>query len=425
MVAGEHCEQPLAPSLQEMIGDMSGQGRWATLLAAGSRTGAEFRISWTSMAEEARNIWEYLGEEATGALADPLEQVGRDSVDGSTRTKAVQQREGLRHQLMVRALAAHHDQDCRPVTMYQNVSDDKCAGSWLLAIPSRDNCLSSPVFKEALSAHLCLPSPALRQGGWVGKPVGRRGEVIDPFGDKILCCHDIPGDSWRHRHDTVKMAIYQEACLSKVPADCEVYGLFGDLLPAELMEEGGELQWGRARQGKVPDFKFIHETPTGPRPSLAELKVISAGKTWFPRGVIGKGTTRRAAKLTHEYEMKLHDYDVRFHGATRRRAGEPEPQPGPLVTRFRSLGGLEGGQLVAGPWGDLSPDLHKLLLIFAESRVAAMSRAQGWEAGPGQLGKVVGEIRRAMSVTVVRANALCLMERLCQLGPGARAAAQR
>ena len=76
-------------------------------------------------------------------------------------------------------------------------------------------------------------------------------------------------------------------------------------------------------------------------------------------------------------------------------------------------------------WGDLSPDLHKLLLIFAESRVAAMSRAQGWEAGPGQLGKVVGEIRRAMSVTIVRANALCLMERLCQLGPGARAAAQR
>ena len=94
----------------------------------------------------------------------------------------------------------------------------------------------------------------------------------------------------------------------------------------------------------------------------------------------------------------------------------------PLI---RSLGSLEGGQLVAGPWGDLSPDLHKLLLIFAESRVAAMSRAQGWEAGPGQLGKVMGEIRRAMSVTVVRANALCLMERLCQLGPGARAAAQR
>ena len=108
--------------------------------------------------------------------------------------------------------------------------------------------------------------------------------------------------------------------------------------------------------------------------------------------------------------MKLHDYDVWFHGAARRRAGELEPPPSPLVTRFRDLGGLKDGQLVAGPWGELSPDLHKLLLVFAESRVAALSKAQGWEAGPGQLGKVMGEVRRALSVTVVQANALCLME---------------
>ena len=84
--------------------------------------------------------------------------------------------------------------------------------------------------------------------------------------------------------------------------------------------------------------------------------------------------------------------------------------------RFRGLGGLDQGQLVAGPWGDLSPHFHQLLQCFAESRVAALSRAQGWEAGPGQLGKVTGEIRRAMSVTVVRANAECLLERLSQLG---------
>ena len=80
---------------------------------------------------------------------------------------------------------------------------------------------------------------------------------------------------------------------------------------------------------------------------------------------------------------------------------------------------------MAGPWGDLSPHLHQLLRTFAESRVAAVSRAQGWEAGPGQLGKVMGEIRRALSVTVVRANAYCLMERLAHLGPGAGAAAKR
>ena len=63
--------------------------------------------------------------------------------------------------------------------------------------------------------------------------------------------------------------------------------------------------------------------------------------------------------------------------------------------------------------------------VFAESRVVAASRAQGWEAGPGQLGKVMGKIRRALSVTVVRANAYRLLEHLGHLGPGAGAAAKR
>ena len=122
--------------------------------------------------------------------------------------------------------------------------------------------------------------------------------------------------------------------------------------------------------------------------------------------------------------LTCHRYDVQFHGAARE-AGRNENSPGPLVRRFRDLGGLGAGRLVAGPWGDLSPGFHKLLLAFAESRVAAISRAEGWEAGPGQLGKVMREIRRAMSVTIVGANALCLLSRLSQLGPGARAAARR
>ena len=78
---------------------------------------------------------------------------------------------------------------------------------------------------------------------------------------------------------------------------------------------------------------------------------------------------------------------------------------------------------MAGPWGDLSPHFHQLLKLFAESRVAAMGRAQGREAGEGMLGKGMGEIRRSVSVAVVRSQALCLMDRVSQLGPGARAAA--
>ena len=116
----------------------------------------------------------------------------------------MEQRESLRHQLQRKALAEHPDRQARPVTVFQNVSDNKVAGRWLLATPSQDLSMSTPIFKEAMSAHLCLPSPAVRDGGWVGKRVGGRGEVIDKFGDVVMCCKEICGDSWRRRHDVVK-----------------------------------------------------------------------------------------------------------------------------------------------------------------------------------------------------------------------------
>jgi len=51
--------------------------------------------------------------------------------------------------------------------------------------------------------------------------------------------------------------------------------------------------------------------------------------------------------------------------------------------------------------GDLSQDFHALLGIFAKSRAEANARSKGKERGPGELGKVMGEVRRAMSVEVV------------------------
>ena len=68
--------------------------------------------------------------------------------------------------------------------------------------------------------------------------------------------------------------------------------------------------------------------------------------------------------------------------------------------------------------GDLSQDVHALLGIFAKSRAEANARSKGREgwAGAGELGKVMGEVRRAMSVEVVRSQALCLLERLSHLG---------
>ena len=93
------------------------------------------------------------------------------------------------------------------------------------------------------------------------------------------------------------MAIVSECLEAKLPHDCEVYGLFSDLLPASEEIEGGELEWGRSRQGLIPDFRLRLPTPEGTNDCLAELKFVSAGVTWYPRGVVGRGTDRRASGL--------------------------------------------------------------------------------------------------------------------------------
>ena len=120
-----------------------------------------------------------------------------NSVDGSTRRKVVQQREGLRHEILSKVMKEHGDRQARPVTVFPNF--DKLSGAWLLALPGPENGLSATVFTESMAAHLCLPSPAVVAGGWVGKHTVRGGPVIDRFGDAVMNCKELPGDTWRAR----------------------------------------------------------------------------------------------------------------------------------------------------------------------------------------------------------------------------------
>ena len=83
--------------------------------------------------------------------------------------------------------------------------------------------------------------------------------------------------------------------------------------------------------------------------------------------------------------------------------------------------------LVAGAFGDLSSDFHELIRDLAVLRAENVARAKGRAGGasPGDLGRVTGEIRRAFSVVIVRSQALCLLERLSMLQPGAKSATER
>ena len=129
----------------------------------------------------------------------------------------------------------------------------------------------------------------------------------------LMNCNELPGDSWGHQHDTVKLVIVAKCIASGLPHDCEVYGLFADQLPAVAQEDGSDLQWGRARQGLVPDFCLRCPTLDGSSDSLAELKICGAGKTWYPRGREGRGTDKRAGGLSGLYRDKPKKYDERYH----------------------------------------------------------------------------------------------------------------
>ena len=137
-----------------------------------------------------------------------------------------------------------------------------------------------------------------------------------------------------------------------------------------------------------------------------------------------KGTERRAQLLPAEYEAKLRTYDVRFYGAAPLQRNQPAPPPGPLVRRLQ---GYELLKLVVGPWGEVSQDLHGLLRTFAHQRVESMARSAGRVdfSLEVELWKAMGDARRAFSITIVRSNALCLLERLSQLSPNARRAGER
>ena len=213
---------------------------------------------------------------------------------------------------------------------------------------------------------------------------------------------------------STRRLVVQQSLHSGLVHDCEVYGLFADLIPAQVVVQGEDLEWGRARQGLVPDFRLRLPSPEGLTDHLAELMFIGAGVTWFPRGVAGKGTDRRASGVPKLYRNKLEPLDRAFHGTA-------VGQTGPLVQMLEGFGKLEG--LVVGPWGKGNKDL--LLHILVKTQVAVKTRSTGREASENELGVVISQVRKYLSTAFVRAQSLCLLNRLGFLGEGAKAAAGR
>ena len=172
----------------------------------GCRTGREFVQCWDLLQGEARDCCAYLGETLEGELSVDVVAVGNGRVDGKTRALVTQQGELLKGKVLTKALSEYPDQTARPVWAFPQFDKMSCA--WLLATPSPDTYMSGPVFQEAMATHLCLPSPCCQSH--VGKPTGYRREVVDVFGDNVMCA-TLPFDTWRTRHNDVQRGIVAAA----------------------------------------------------------------------------------------------------------------------------------------------------------------------------------------------------------------------
>ena len=72
---------------------------------------------------------------------------------------------------------------------------------------------------------------------------------------------NIPGDLFRKRHDIVKTVINSFCVTSGVRAECEVFGIFRDIIPVQALAEEDVLEGGGAGKGysQTSDWSCLHQ----------------------------------------------------------------------------------------------------------------------------------------------------------------------
>ena len=93
-----------------------------------------------------------------------------------------------------------------------------------------------------------------------------------------------------------------------------------------------------------------------------------------------------------------------------------EEHKGPIQRRLEEYGDLIG--LCFGAWGEGSKQVHQLVQTLAESRLKFQGLQLGRPGSDQELGVLVGQVRRRLSLVAIQAQVECLLSKLHQVGPG-------
>ena len=122
------------------------------------------------------------------------------------------------------------------------------------------------------------------------------------------------------RHDTIKQELNGGCLWSGVQAECEPYGLFGDLIRQQPLNRS---QARQARQILRPDFKLdIATTEGNMERRVTDLKTVSLGApSWYKSGE--RAVDRRAMRVAKEYLDKAKNMDKELRSSNNKEVGGP------------------------------------------------------------------------------------------------------
>ena len=96
---------------------------------------------------------------------------------------------------------------------------------------------------------------------------------------------------------------------------------------------------------------------------------------------------------------------------------------GPLEQHLQGFGDIQC--LVAGQYGEISQDFHKLLQKLALSKASHISLLEGRPVSDSEQGLILHHLRRRVSVSIITSQSRCLLTRLHHMAPGAKEAAKK
>ena len=168
--------------------------------------------------------------------------------------------------------------------------------------------------------------------------------------------------------------------------------------------------------------KALCLTSTLPSHLNMDHQVTSSRKSKFlARGPLGtsqqqKSVDQKAKSLPKMYLDKAQKIDRKY-------CGYNQNQEGPLEQRLKGFGDLIC--LVAGQYGEVSQHFHDLLAKLSKAKASHIGQMEGRHLSDSERGLLLHQMRRRLSVTIIRAQSSCLLSRLGHFSPGAKEAAKR